>query len=327
MSANESGRVEGERHVWRVEPSGSDYPALFLSSDRASANAQARYLQLQRLYLLFLVLAGVVGSLRFGQETAHRWLSASSVVFLALGVILLWVMRSQRFDKTWFDCRAVAESVKTATWRYLMRVPPYGPGMELAEADREFVYEIGEILRSRPGVQKEMTAAAESDRPQITDRMREVRSSSLEARRTLYLRERLLNQKEWYRKKAALSARLAFRWFWTVALLQTVALPVAIVNLASDGALFNVGPIAASLAGPLLAWAQIKRFDEIAQTYGLAAQELSALESLAPHATTEPFFEQLVLQSEEAISREHTMWCARRETPLARRMGVSGARH
>ncbi len=49
MSANESGHAEGEKTPWRVEPPGSDYPALFLASDRASGNAQARYLRLQLL--------------------------------------------------------------------------------------------------------------------------------------------------------------------------------------------------------------------------------------------------------------------------------------
>jgi hypothetical protein len=50
--------------------------------------------------------------------------------------------RLQRFDEHWFDGRAVAETVKSATWRYIMGVRPYDapgthPDVVLGEALRE----------------------------------------------------------------------------------------------------------------------------------------------------------------------------------------------
>jgi hypothetical protein len=48
------------------------------------------------------------------------------------------------------------------------------------------------------------------------------------------------------------------------------------------------------------------------------------LEAIASSLAAESDFPQLVEQVEEAISREHTMWCARRDV-LLRRIGT-GAR-
>jgi hypothetical protein len=60
------------------------------------------------------------------------------------------------------------------------------------------------------------------------------------------------------------------------------------------------------------------------KTYALAAQELSELETIANNLASENDFPQLVEQVEKTISREHTMWCARRDVPLRRT--DSGAR-
>ena len=57
----------------------------------------------------------------------------------------------------------------------------------------------------------------------------------------------------------------------------------------------------------------MKRYGELAQTYSLAAQELGDQETIASDTTEEADFLALVEQVEETISREHTMWCARRD--------------
>ncbi len=56
----------------------------------------------------------------------------------------------------------------------------------------------------------------------------------------------------------------------------------------------------------------MKRYDELSNAYSLAGQELTELETIAETTTEERDFVQLVEQVEEAISREHTMWRAKR---------------
>jgi hypothetical protein len=55
-----------------------------------------------------------------------------------------------------------------------------------------------------------------------------------------------------------------------------------------------------------------KRFVDLSQSYGLAAQELNSLADLVVHQTDEGSFGTWVQEVEGAISREHTMWLARR---------------
>ena len=57
----------------------------------------------------------------------------------------------------------------------------------------------------------------------------------------------------------------------------------------------------------------MKRYSELAQSYFLAAQELGDQEAIASNIMKEDDFLALVEQVEETISREHTMWCARRD--------------
>ena len=303
----------------------ADYPSLYAASDRVSAEAQARYLRMQWIYLASLACAGVVGALgprvMASLPDSHIWTGMVATIFLAVGVALLWVMRIRRPDKTWFDGRAIAESVKTSTWRYMMSVPPFGLDRNPEHADREFVSQLEEIHSARPGIEKALAADKHAGGARITDLMRRVRGSPFDVRRAFYLRDRLQDQRAWYERKAAACARSAGAWFWIVATLQTIALPLAIVNLTLSTSLADVAPVAASLVAPLVAWVQIKRYDELAQAYSMAAQELSDMESMALRATTEEQFRQLTLQAEEASSREHTMWCARRETSLARQLG------
>jgi hypothetical protein len=299
----------------------SDYPSLYAVSDRAAAKAQDGYLTMQMYYLASLGIAGVVGAVGPRVSQSHVWTGTAATLFLAVGVVLLWIMRGRRLDKTWFDGRAIAESVKTSAWRYMMGVAPYGLDRDSEDADRELLSQLDEIHSARPGIEKTLASDKHARGPQITELMRQVRRSPFESRVAFYRRERLQNQEAWYKGKAAAYARSATAWFWIVATLQTVALPLAIINLTLSTSLVEVAPVAASLVGPLVAWVQIRRYDELAQTYALAAQELGKLESMALRATTEEQFRQLVMQAEEASSREHTMWCARRETSLARLLG------
>ncbi len=89
----------------------SDYPATFIGADKASAAAQRTHFGLQRAYLATLVLTAVVSlSTSFAGPQVDLWLYGSSAALLAVSLVVLWIQRAQRYDKAWFDCRAVAES-------------------------------------------------------------------------------------------------------------------------------------------------------------------------------------------------------------------------
>lgn len=298
------------------------YPGLFRSADTASLAAQRVYLILQRLYLgSLLVGSGVSAFSGLVDRAGSAWLHSALAIILAVGLLVLWVTRARQDERAWFDCRAVAESTKTATWRFMMGAPPYQVDDSL---EQRFVSELGEIRKARPGFEKHLAGRIDANAAAITEFMRTVRSKPFEARKAFYLDQRLQDQKGWYSRKANTNARLGHQWFWATVALQALAVAMAIVRAASGGLALNVVPFLTTCAAAVAAWSQMKRYDELKQSYSLAAQELGELEAIATGLKDEAQFPQLVEQVEEAISREHTMWCARRDVRLPARGGGHG---
>lgn len=294
----------------------TDYPALFASSSKASTGAQRKYLCLMRAQLFLLILASATGSMAAAVgPSCSRQVSIFTAIFLALSLVLMWILRVQRYEKIWFDCRAVAESVKTATWRYMMRVPPYDSDEESSNLDTKFIKELMEIRQARPGIDSHL-AGFSSGGTEISQYMRKTRILPLNDRREIYLRERLQDQKKWYEDKTKTNRRFGSVWFWSISGMQALALTLAIINAATGPWSINIVSIIMTLTTAFVAWTQVKRHDELIQPYGLATQELNALESLESYASEPKKFGEFVTQVEEAISREHTMWCARRNVVL-----------
>lgn len=290
----------------------SDYPALFSASDMASLKAQRTFFQLLGGQLFIFILASALGLVptlfnhRFGGV-----LTALTAVLLAIGILLMWFLRAWRPEKVWFDCRAVAESVKTATWRYMMHVTPFGTESDPSSAEKRFVEQLRAIRRDRPGVEKFITGLAASA-TEITDFMRNARKLSLPERKDLYIRKRLLDQNAWYESKAAANRKTGQTWLLAIIVIQTAALALAIFRIALPGLVLNPVPLLMTIAATCLAWTQAKRHEELTEPYALAAQELRELGVLSTDLNDEEKFEKLVIDVEEAISREHTMWRARR---------------
>ena len=236
-------------------------------------------------------------------------------VVLAVGLLVLWIGRSRQDDKAWFDCRAVAESVKTATWRFMMIAPPFENDDAL---DQRFVSEMQEIREARQECQKHVAGVVAASNPAITDFMRQMRSRTFADRKMFYIEQRLRDQKSWYSHKAQLNACSGARWFWVTVGLQIIGVIFAIIQAAAGGLGVNMVPVLTTCAAAVAAWNQMKRHDELMKTYALASQELGELEAIANSLTAESDFPQFVEQVEEAISREHTMWCARRDVLLRR---------
>jgi len=296
--------------------SNQDYPGLFQGADAAAASAQKTYFLLQRIYLGSLIVSGMIGMFTsIFTGGGLTWTYTSMAIVLAMGLLVLWIGRSRQDDNAWFDCRAVAESVKTATWRFMMIAPPFQNNDAI---DKRFVSELQEIRNARQECQQYLANVVAASNPAITAFMRKVRGSAFDDRKLFYIKQRLLDQKSWYSRKADLNACRGDRWFWGTAGLQGTAVVMAIIQASTGGLGFNIVPVLITCAAVVAAWNQMKRHDELKKTYSLASQELGELEAIASNLVSESDFPQLVEQVEEAISREHTMWCARRDVPLRR---------
>ncbi|CAA9374730.1 MAG: hypothetical protein AVDCRST_MAG93-8724, partial [uncultured Chloroflexia bacterium] len=279
----------------------------------ASRGGQNTYKRLVQVDLALVVAGAALGALAFLVPKGYAPAFAAVAAIVLLGSIVAKYVNKQRSDdKEWFDGRAVAESVKTLTWRYMMRLEPFDDD---ATSDQKFIEGLDAIREARSGLQYRVGSQDDSAE-QITPRMREVRQMPVQERRDLYVKERVEDQAKWYADKSEDNRRLASRLFWAALVAQFIALTLAVWRVASPSAgLSLVGPLLA-LAAAFTAWTQLGRNDELRQSYALANQELLNIKALANTVETDQELAKIVSDGEGAISREHTMWIAKRGKPL-----------
>ena len=99
-----------------------------------------------------MVVAGVtLGAIAFLVPSSYAAAFAAIAAIVLLGSIVAKYIAKQRADeKEWFDGRAVAESVKTLSWRYMMRLEPFEDD---ATSDHKFMEELNSILETRTELQ------------------------------------------------------------------------------------------------------------------------------------------------------------------------------
>jgi hypothetical protein len=291
------------------------YPWLKCASDEASRDAQGWYFRLLAVQLMLFFLVGLTGAIQYVLPiSTQRHATVAISVLLALAIIATLLGRERKLDKIWFDSRAVAESVKTATWRFMMGAPPFQP-QPTANIEASFLAELDEIRKARPDIDEHLSGRASNVQP-ISDYMRSLRQSDFATRKSAYLTDRAADQRDWYSSKAKWNLRRKTIWYVTSISLQVLALILAIFVASYGGFPFNAVGLLMTAAASVTAWSQAKRYDDLPNSYGLAAQELRTIYTLIERTNNEDEFRELVDQGEEAVSREHTMWCARRSVRI-----------
>ncbi len=245
--------------------------------------------------------------------------NVGKAVAIAILLLLMLAVNSvaqiRKYDRRWFACRAVAESVKVQTWRFMMKADPYSGNSDYAILKSRFVDDVLQSLNSQPEARLEIGSQLVG-RTQVTPVMEEIREKSMNERRQLYVNERIQDQKVWYSKKASQNSKSESRWFYFSVALQALSAVVALVLVFYNDAPINPVGIIATAAAAGISWTNARSHRELSQSYGLVAQELAGLEDKASEATTEEALERLVIEVERTISREHTLWKARRLATL-----------
>lgn len=293
----------------------ADLPALYRAADRASVASQKTYLRFVRGDLALIVASAVCASWAVSSLELRAELAGLGAVAFIAGLILTLLLLQTRPDEQWFGGRAIAESVKTIAWRYMMCAEPYQKSIASEAADRRFSEELRGILRERSALGASL-GGGEAAGEQITQRMRAIRSEELADRARIYVESRIRDQRAWYAGKANVNKAASTRWLVLVAITQLAGAGAAIALIVWPDLGFDLAGILAAAAAALLAWLQVKQHQSLAQAYGLAAHELGLIEAQACHVSTEEAFSSFVADAEAAISREHTMWVARRDVVL-----------
>ena len=301
----------------------ADYPVLFQAADGRAILAQRSYRRLVAIELASLVMGSLLGAAVGWVAASARVAGVVSAITFLIAILARIVRERRGDDRLWFDARAVAETAKTQTWRYAMRVPPFDDD---PTADRRFVRELGAVLHARSDLVL-TNDAANGATNQISAKMRAIRAMPLLERRDVYVESRLRDQADWYRRSAIRHGRLGQRWSWGSLAAEGLAVIAAVLALQLPG-LGDLGflGILGAVAAAFTAWGQAGRHGELAKSYGLAYQELLLITGFAESARQESDLHELVRDAEAAISREHTMWIAKRsDRDLERRTAPSYA--
>lgn len=284
----------------------NDLPGLYQSSDSASISSQNCFFNALRFYLFLLIVAAGV-SFYFPESKEGAF--ASIVLFLVTLGILIW-LRVKRPDDIWYNGRAVAESVKTRAWRWMMRAEPYFDSENIEIVSKSFISDLKEILRQNSS----LTAAieiAESVKDPISSTMSDVRGLDFDKRLELYVKERINNQADFYSKKSVFNKKRAKFWFWVSVILHSVAVLMLLGRIWDPKLRFPIEVIATA-AGATLTWLQSKKHNELHSSYSLAAHEIVLIKGDSLAVKSEDDLSEFVLDSEAAFSREHTQWVARK---------------
>jgi hypothetical protein len=289
----------------------SDLPGLFQAADSASGLAQRRFLRWGLLTLACGLAAAVAGTVHVGIDDPSLVLGpAVGAVLFAIGILVTLFLASDRPERRWYDGRAVAESVKTLAWQYAVGGGVFSLAVPGADADRLFVKRLSDVMR----VRREFSFELPDDltRSQITPVMTALRSSPLPARRAVYVEQRLRDQCGWYSRKSAWNARRARQWLAASLLAQGIGLGGG-VAVALGWFEVDVLGIAAAGAAAIAAWVQTKDHSSLSEAYAVTAAELALIVTRAASlGEGEDEWGQFVDDAERAISREHTLWLARR---------------
>jgi len=217
----------------------------------------------------------------------------------------------QKYDKKWFESRAVAESVKVQTWRFMMQVAPYHDSSDSISPKERFVADVRQLLEEQPDA-KVVAGSKPIEGPEVSQFMLDQRTKPVGDRRDFYLKGRIQDQKDWYSKKAATNSKMHSRWFLATFVLQGGSGIIALLVVLISGFPFNPAGVVATLATSGISWMNAKRYRELSQSYGLIAHDLAGYEAIAGEADSQDKFEKLVSNVESRISGEHTYWKARR---------------
>jgi len=281
------------------------YPALFRCADHASNKKQKFYLSLVFSEYSILLLAAILSMDFFNGSLFY---SIYAFIF-GISITLLLTRALLKPEQDWYRCRALAESVKTLTWRYIMRAEPF-PTDDPVGARREFRDHLLQIFEANRHTAEKITSDWSAE-AQITDKMEELRVLDLEERKALYASERVQEQLTWYAKKAGGNKRMARNWVIVGVAAYVVAGALVLSRISyPDWQPWPIEPVIV-FASSAIGWMQIKKYNELAAAYGVTAQEIGIIKTKMDEVKDQRGLSDFVNEAELAFSREHTLWIAR----------------
>ncbi|MET9363859.1 DUF4231 domain-containing protein [Streptomyces sp. NPDC006632] len=290
----------------------ADLPGLFHHADTLAVGRRQSAVNLTRTQLSLLVAGAVAAALpqvRVGQDV--QLFGALSALAYA-GVLLASFGAARHHAAShWQLNRSAAEFVKSMCWRYAVHGAPF----DLASPDPDalFVTRVEEGLRElrKVGWHDPRDGGGPAPQDLITPSMRELRAKSFNVRKETYVRDRLIEQRNWYRRRQETSRRATRLWSTAITLLTLLALGLALLRTFSVAEEVNMAGVLSASAAACLAWSEIRRHQPLISAHALVEQDLMEMHVAMENRVTERQWPQAVYETERIVSPQHTDWLAR----------------
>lgn len=282
-----------------------EYPALYQAASELSERSQKAF---YRAFFSHMSLLAVASAISVANSPYAEIAILQALVLIgALGcAVYLYLVRP---DRTWYAGRAVAESIKTSTWRYISKAEPFD-GTDAVDS-HNFRLKLKAIVEQNREVASLLTTHL--DGLPITDEMSLLRQASDGDRLEYYKVHRIVDQQTWYAKKASFNKRMVNRYFLALMIAIGISILLSIAKVRYPTTAYWPTDFFVTLAAGILSWIQAKRFQELSASYALTAHEISLIRQQAGSGMTSDEFSKFVGDAENAFSREHTQWIARQD--------------
>ena len=217
----------------------------------------------------------------------------------------------KKYEDIWYRGRALAESIKTLSWRFMTKSEYFDNTITDDEAEKRFLNRINDIRKEFKDIEKNLNSS-DLKLDFITKKMKEIRSKSLDERKTFYLNKRIQDQIDWYGSKSSISKKKYECLFWGIVITQFLSVIYIVFLIIKPNSDFNFVGFLTTLSASFLSWLQVKKYQENKEAYITALSELSMITTQFSEINTEEKFAKFVLDSENAMSREHTIWLAQK---------------
>ncbi|MFI8438799.1 DUF4231 domain-containing protein [Streptomyces sp. NPDC079020] len=289
-----------------------DLPALFHHTDAIAIARQREAVNTTRGQLVLLVLGTVPAALPWHVRTGPVELLDAIGVLAYTGVLVTTFLASRRKAKShWQLNRSAAEFIKSICWRYAVHGSPFDTAVPHPEA--VFANRLEEGLQEL----RKVGWADPRDEPDgsgdglITESMRELRDKAFTVRKETYIRDRLIEQRRWYRRRLQVSRRGAFVWSSTIAALTAPALVLGLFQTFGAGRSFALTGTLSAAAAACLAWNEMRRHHPLISAHSLVETDLESMQAAMETTLTERQWPVAVFETERIVSPEHTDWLAR----------------
>ncbi|NSL43863.1 DUF4231 domain-containing protein [Streptomyces sp. 8P21H-1] len=285
------------------------FPPLFRVNDRQALARQSESFRAVRTQLIVLLSATATAML--AERLESHVPSACAAVLYALAIVIGVHTSRRRARAHWQAHRAVAETLKSLAWQYMVHGGPFhsrvrNPEALFAERSEERLRELRKV-----GWEDTRDGTAARGAGQITAAMRAVRAKPFEVRRDLYLRERVLEQFVWYGNRAARAHRASALWSSVTAALTLMALLAAVFRALGLIGGWDLTGFLSTAAAAGVAWQEVHRHRPLTYAHTLIEQDLKTLRVTMGTTVTEEGWAEAVAEAERLVSPQHTDWLGR----------------